>query len=180
LNQTNGDAVSLNGQARSMDLIRRPSSVRSKSQSYRVTRMLIIVSTCFLVLNAPSHICAIGLKIYTIQNTISVENSNENSLHLHENIKQYNQSLPSLDSTSHSQKLINQTELSYYDQNFKWAELFYVIVIITQHIAYASYSINFFLYSFCGMKFRRELLQFMSEQGRQITISRSITAQNTT
>jgi hypothetical protein len=159
----------MNGRARSMDLIHRPSTVHSKSQSYRVTRMLIIVSTCFLVLNAPAHICTIGLKIYTIQNSIPVEEP-------YEDMKQYNQSLPSFDSATHSSKL---NEIPNYDQNFKWAELYYIIVIITQHIAYVSYSINFFLYSFCGMKFRRELLRFMSPKNRPLTISRSNTVQNT-
>ena len=164
MNQANVDAFSQNGRARSIDLIHRPSTVHSRSQSYRVTRMLIIVSTCFLVLNAPAHICTIGLKIYTIQNSIAVEEP-------YENIKQHNQTLPSYSS--------KQNEISNYDQNFKWAEFYYIIVIITQHIAYASYSINFFLYSFCGMKFRRELLRFMSPKNRQIPVSRSITVQNT-
>jgi hypothetical protein len=58
-------------------------------------------------------------------------------------------------------------------------EFFYIIVIVTQHIAYASYSINFFLYSFCGMKFRRELIRYMSKKRRSGTISRSTTMQNT-
>jgi hypothetical protein len=162
-----------------MDLIRRPLSVRSKSQSYRVTRMLIIVSTCFLVLNAPSHICTIGLKIYTIKNTLPIENPYENSTQSHGNVKQYNQNVSTFDPISHSRSATNQNEASDNNNNLQWAELFYIIVIITQHISYASYSINFFLYSFCGMKFRRELSRYMLKQRRQTIIFRSITAQNT-
>jgi len=161
-----------------MDLMRRASFVRSKSQSYRVTRMLIIVSTCFLVLNAPSHICTIGLKIYTIKNIIPIENY-ENSTQSHGNVKQYNQNVSTFDQISHSRSATNQNEASDYNNNLQWAELFYIIVIITQHISYASYSINFFLYSFCGMKFRRELSRYMLTQRRQTAISRTITAQNT-
>ena len=169
----------MNDRVRSMDLMHRSSSIHSKSQSYRVTRMLIIVSTCFLLLNAPSHICTIGLKIFSIKNTISIDNSNEfSSLQIHQNIEEYNQNSSTVffifDSISNSSNVT-----SNYDNHFKWAESFYIIVIVTQHIAYASYSINFFLYSYCGMKFRRELKRYMSKNHRQTTISRSITIQNT-
>ncbi|CAF1517932.1 unnamed protein product [Rotaria magnacalcarata] len=34
-------------------------------QSIRVTRMLVLVSTCFLILKAPAHLGVIALKIYT-------------------------------------------------------------------------------------------------------------------
>jgi hypothetical protein len=167
-----------------MDLIHRPSSVHSKSQSYRVTRMLIVVSTCFLLLNAPSHICTIGFKIYSLKNPISIDNSNEISAQSHENFKQYNQTsiilLTNVDVVANRKKISNENDLSKNkNKHLKWMELFYVIIIITQHISYVSYSINFFLYSFCGMKFRGELIRCISNQRRQTKTSRSINIQNT-
>jgi len=167
-----------------MDLLHRPSTIRSKSQSYRVTRMLIIVSTCFLLLNAPAHICTVGLKIYTIRKPIIIESSYEILPQSHENLKQHNQNSSTMINNSDfiyiSIKPPNRIDLSDSNYNdIKWMEFFYIIVIVTQHIAYASYSINFFLYSFCGMKFRRELIRCMSEKRRSVTISRSTTMQNT-
>ena len=64
---------------------------------------------------------------------------------------------------------------------FSFYMIFYIIVIISLHISYLSYSINFFLYSFCGMKFRRELLKCLTRYGKyrgQRQISRPGTAQN--
>jgi hypothetical protein len=152
-NHTNGgDVLLMNGRARSMDLIHRPSADRSQSQSYRVTRLLILVSTCFLLLNAPFHSCTIGLKIYVAKNPILVNNLSEIPHHSYENSKQHNQTLSNVISVTND--LINQNEMM---NKLKSLKLFYIIIIITQHISYASYSINFFLYSFCGMKFRREL-----------------------
>lgn len=146
----------MNERNRSIDLIQRPSAIRTKSQSYRVTRMLIVVSTCFLLLNAPAHICTIGLKIYTIKNIISIDREDLPSSAI-------NQTLVIIPKSS------KQNETIEYEDNMKWAELSYIIVIITQHIAYASYSINFFLYSFCGMKFRRELVRCVSTSRRKLT-----------
>lgn len=147
--------------------MQRPPSLPRKSQSYRVTRMLIIVSTCFLLLNAPAHICTIGLKIYSIRNIISINRDESSSTG-------YNQTLTIIPKSSQSNENID------YENNMKWAELSYVIVIITQHLAYASYSINFFLYSFCGMKFRRELIRCFSKSSRrQWTTSQWNTIQNT-
>ena len=145
----------MNERNRSIDLIQRPSAIRTKSQSYRVTRMLIVVSTCFLLLNAPAHICTIGLKIYTIKNIISIDRE--------DHLSSVNQTLVIIP------KFSKQNETIEYEDNMKWAELSYIIVIITQHIAYASYSINFFLYSFCGMKFRRELVRCVSTSRRKLT-----------
>jgi hypothetical protein len=157
-----------------MDVSRRSSSICSKSQSYRVTRMLIIVSTCFLLLNAPSHICTIGFKIYSLNQAILIDNSNEIPIQSQENFKQYNQTL--LNNISF---ISIQNGISNDNNHLKWIELFYILIIITQHIAYASYSINFFLYSCCGMKFRRELLRYVSKRCGKRRTSRSTTVQNT-
>ena len=39
--------------------------------------------------------------------------------------------------------------------------IFYIAVVLTQMIAYASYSVNFFLYSFSGITFRTSLRQIL-------------------
>ena len=120
-------------------------SIRSRTslqfQSHRVTRMLILVSTCFLLLNAPLHICTISLKIYTIQKSQQIN-------HFY-----------AVNSTN------GNIEPSYLSNsiNVKYFQFFYIVMIISQHISYSSYSINFFLYSFCGMKFRRELIRFLAK-----------------
>ncbi|CAF1621132.1 unnamed protein product [Rotaria magnacalcarata] len=54
------------------------STTRSHAQSHRVTRMLILVSTCFLLLNAPSHICTITLKVYTLKKSQLFNNTVQN------------------------------------------------------------------------------------------------------
>jgi hypothetical protein len=138
--------------------------------------MLIIVSTCFLLFNAPSHICTIGLKICTLTQTISINNHTGIPIQSYENFKQYNKSSPT--SVYIPRQTTIQNEIIVDNNNLQWMELFYIIVIITQHIAYASYSINFFLYSFCGMKFRGELIRYMSNHRRTIAASHSTTQQN--
>lgn len=160
---TSGDLLLTNGRIRSIDFLRRPRVIPFKSQSYRVTRMLILVSTCFLVLNAPSHICAIGLKLYTVKQPELAIGSNETLTHFNESLQQYNNT---------SSILSNGNDRT---SRLKWVDLFYIMIIITQHISYASYSINFFLYSFCGIKFRRELLKCMSTQRRSLARSYSPT-----
>jgi len=142
--------------------------------------MLIIVSTCFLLLNAPSHICTIGFKIYSLNQAILIDNSNEIPIQSLENFKEYNQTLlNNISSISIQNGISNQMNMSNYNNHLKWIELFYILIIITQHIAYASYSINFFLYSCCGMKFRRELLRYVSKRCGTRKTSRSTTVQNT-
>jgi hypothetical protein len=142
--------------------------------------MLIVVSSCFLLLNAPYHICTIGLKISTLKQPILTDNSNPIPVNVYDNSQQHNQTLLTV---SNNIDFVNMTKKSS-DQddvtdNFKWMEFFYVLIIITQHIAYTSHSINFFLYSFCGIQFRRELITCISKQQRKLTVSRSMTLQNT-
>ncbi|CAF2429811.1 unnamed protein product [Rotaria sp. Silwood2] len=166
----------MNGRVRSLDLLHRSPTVSFKSQSYRVTRMLILVSTCFLLLNAPAHICTIGLKIYTLKQTILVNDPNEIGTNLNDNIKQYNETSSTLSNNIDFSNMTKETSDPIDTINhLKWMELFYIMTVITQHISYASYSINFFLYSFCGMKFRRELLRCMLTQRRQLPTTRSVT-----
>jgi hypothetical protein len=141
--------------------------------------MLILVSTCFLLLNAPFHICTIGLTIYERYESTPINSSNQTPIKLHDNFKQHNHtsfiSINNIDLTPMIRKVSNQNDAT--NDSPLW-RIFYTILFITQHISYASYSINFFLYSFCGIKFRRELLRFMSKRRQKKTRSRSITLQN--
>lgn len=111
------------------------------SQSIRVTRMLVLVSTCFLILNAPAHICVIALKIYTL--------------------------LDAPTSSDHHITMLNETSTSFDQppevENVLTPHLLYMAVCLTQWIAYASYSINFFLYSFSGIAFRTSLRQLVKK-----------------
>ncbi|UJR38083.1 hypothetical protein I4U23_030764 [Adineta vaga] len=165
--------LGVNGRPRSVDLIQRPSSIRSKSQSYRVTRMLILVSTSFLLLNAPFHICTIGLKIYS-------HKQSEISHQVSDDVIQYNQTssiyTDEIDLLHQTRRLSNENEMY---NHLKRMEFIYLLIVITQYISYASYSINFFLYSLCGIKFRRELIRFISRKRRSLGTSRSVTVQNT-
>jgi hypothetical protein len=114
------------------------------SQSIRVTRMLVLVSTCFLILNAPAHICVIALKIYTsIDSPISTEHIKPEEI---------------FNETSTENLPILEDRLTPH--------LLYIAVCLTQWIAYASYSLNFFLYSFSGIAFRTSLRQLINKLRR--------------
>lgn len=136
--------------------------------------MLIIVSTCFLLLNAPAHICVISLKLYTIRQSNIMNNTSRSArINFLNNSNLTNIEYSNLFS---SIPIHNQSEA-----NFKVYQIFYIILIICQHIAYLSYSINFFLYSFCGMKFRGELVKFISrcrKYGRHIQTPRNMARQH--
>ncbi|CAF3670201.1 unnamed protein product [Rotaria sp. Silwood1] len=153
------------------------STTRSQAQSHRVTRMLILVSTCFLLLNAPSHICSISLKIYTLKKSQIINNTVQKYLNLISNSNGTVSAIIENPNFVHTIATIRSENPSIINLNF--FHIFYTIVIVTQHISYLSYSINFFLYSFCGMKFRQELLRYLSRYGkyqRQIQTSRIITS----
>jgi hypothetical protein len=136
------------------------STIRSHAQSHRVTRMLILVSTCFLLLNAPLHICTISLKYYTL---------NKSEL-LHNSYKPSFDNSTEITTSTIIDNLISTTATTYRENsskiNLKLFRIVYTIMIISLHISYLSYSINFFLYSFCGMKFRQELMKFLSRCGK--------------
>ncbi len=119
------------------------------SQSIRVTRMLVLVSTCFLILNAPAHLCVIALKIYTSIDTPTSNEHINNVSFITEN------SNISLSQNGH----IIEDQITIH--------LIYMAVLLTQLIAYASYSINFFLYSFSGIAFRTSLRQLIKKFQRQ-------------
>lgn len=111
------------------------------TQSIRVTRMLVLVSTCFLILNAPAHLCVIALKIHTVIHDPTLHDST-----IHINNEFHNQ-------TKHSHEHVIEDQLAIH--------ILYLAVLITQFISYASYSINFFLYSFSGIAFRKSLRQLI-------------------
>jgi len=136
-------------------------------QSIRVTRMLVLVSTCFLILNAPAHLCVIALKIYTgiesqvysehveldhfKQTTNLTNNQLKNFVFIqtNNNTMNKNENLP-----SHDMDIVDDQILIH---------LFYIAVLLTQLISYASYSINFFLYSYSGISFRTSLRHFFNK-----------------
>ena len=128
------------------------STTRYHAQSHRVTRMLILVSTCFLLLNAPSHICSISLELYTLRKSATRTINNSSVIPMdyfnHSNETKF-------ENSSVSRGILPRRQVTFL-------QIFYIILIISKHIAYLSYSINFFLYSFCGMKFRGELMKFLT------------------
>ena len=145
---------------------RRSSSIRSTqrshAQSHRVTRMLILVSTCFLIFNAPSHVCSISLELYTLRKSIAVtaRTNHTHSIALNDTTLHHN-------STHFSPMPIRMTSTSR--RKIFLLQLSYIMLIISKHVAYLSYSINFFLYSFCGMKFRGELMRYLTRYRREKT-----------
>jgi len=127
---------------------------RKTSQSIRVTRMLVLVSTCFLILNAPAHLCVIALKIYiNIDTPILNEPIKFDHYQQINNVSFINETISSL---QHEHILEDQITI----------HLFYTAVLLTQFISYVSYSINFFLYSFSGINFRTSLKQLMNKSQR--------------
>ena len=104
--------------------------------------MLVLVSTCFLILNAPAHIAVITLKIYTsIDSPTAIEETK-------------------LDQINRTGTEISMDYPPIIEDKLA-PHILYVVVALTQWIAYASYSINFFLYSFSGVAFRTSLRQLI-------------------
>ena len=116
------------------------------SQSIRTTKILVLVSTCFLILNAPAHISIIATKLYTnVDTPVIVEPP---------------VFLPSTNETIDSAVNVTEVLSLAYSQlviDGIGVHLMYISVLVTQYISYASYSINFFLYSFSGLSFRTNL-----------------------
>ena len=123
------------------------STTRYHAQSHRVTRMLILVSTCFLLLNAPSHICSISLELYTLRKSAPKTNASF---------------IPISDYSNQTTSNFYPSSTIFPRRQVTFLQVFYIVLIISKHVAYLSYSINFFLYSFCGMKFREELVRFLT------------------
>ncbi|CAF3889885.1 unnamed protein product [Rotaria sordida] len=137
------------------------------NQSIRVSRMLILVSTCFLILNAPAHLFVIALKIYT---SIDVPVFNE---HIKTDLYQStrNITISEIVNFVSNNEIHNQTNNTTILSPFQHEgiiedqitiHLFYMAILLTQLIAYASYSMNFFLYSFCGIAFRTSFKQLIN------------------
>ncbi len=127
--------------------------------------MLVLVSTCFLILNAPAHLCVIALKIYTgIGMELQVFNEHAELEHFKQIQNLTNDQLKNFVFIQTKSK--NEHSLFYGinpidDQIF--VHLLYIAIVVTQLISYASYSINFFLYSYSGITFRTNLRQFINK-----------------
>lgn len=127
------------------------------SQSIRMTKILVLVSTCFLILNAPAHICIISTKLYTsteltlvLQSPTLLVTSNT-TISSSDN---YNYS-PYGNTTEYL--LPSPQEIVVDDVS---VHLMYITILLAQYVSYASYSVNFFLYSFSGVSFRTTLTQW--------------------
>ena len=137
------------------------------TQSIRVTRMLVLVSTCFLILNAPAHLCVIALKIYTnIDSHIYSEHTELD--HFQQTVNLTNNQIKKFvfiqtnNKTSFEKNQTLSHDMDVIDDEIL-IHLLYIAVFFTQLISYASYSINFFLYSFSGVAFRTGLRQFFNK-----------------
>lgn len=121
--------------------------------------MLVLVSTCFLLLNAPAHLCIIALKFYTHLTTPILNEHNE--LTYYQPVKNLTK-----EHFVFSDDMYNRTTNGTIMEDEITIHLFYIAVLLTQSISYASYSINFFLYSFSGIAFRTSLRQIIAKLRR--------------
>lgn len=138
--------------------------ISSKTQSIRVTRMLVLVSTCFLILNAPAHICMIIATIHsTIESPIYTNHAEldhfQQTTNLTTNQLRHFVFIEKNGNITNDNDLFFSNEEHFDDDDQILIHLLYLAVLITQLISYASYSINFFLYSYSGMTFRSNLRQ---------------------
>lgn len=127
------------------------------SQSIRTTKILILVSTCFLILNAPAHFFIIATKLYTNIDTPVIL---EPLVFLSSNNRTIDPMVTDLySSQSNTTQLLSWIHSQAIDDGIG-IHLLYITILITQYISYASYSINFFLYSLSGLSFRTNLKQW--------------------
>ncbi|CAM4910549.1 unnamed protein product [Rotaria socialis] len=136
-------------------------------QSIRVTRMLVLVSICFLILKAPAHLCVIALKIYTSVDASVFNDHNDIDLYLTTKKLTTCEVINYVSRNEINNLTKNDTILSLFQHDRIMRDpfaihLFYVAILLTQSMAYASYSIIFFLYSFSGIAFRKSLRQFIN------------------
>ncbi|CAF1572724.1 unnamed protein product [Adineta ricciae] len=130
------------------------------AQSIRVTRMLVFVSTCFLILNAPAHLCAIAMKIHIEVNSFIPAGSTVINLNQIDNNVVL---IPHTSNETYHENLFEAIKRSSFVDDKSTYQQLYKAVSITQMIQYASYSINFFLYSFSGITFRTSLKQVIQK-----------------
>ncbi|UJR24735.1 hypothetical protein I4U23_006109 [Adineta vaga] len=130
------------------------------SQSIRITRMLVFVSTCFLILNAPAHLCAIALKIYIEINSFIPPGSTLINLN---QVKHNLILIPDTSNQTYHENILSVLQHSPIADDKSAYQQLYKAVLITQMIQYASYSINFFLYSLSGIAFRSNLKQVIQK-----------------
>ena len=123
------------------------------SQSLRMTKTLILVSTCFLILNAPAHISIIATKLYTnvVESPLLIPPSDNLT-----SFSSANETFGTGKSNGTASPLALQSATIV---DHVGIHLMYITVLLAQYISYASYSINFFLYSFSGVAFRTTVRQ---------------------
>jgi len=117
--------------------------------------MLVLVSTCFLILNAPAHLSLIAVKSYLYINSHTISDYDQQTKHFIFNNETSNRINNDTISTSVQHGPILDDGITIH--------LLYMAVTLTQLIAYSSYSINFFLYSFSGIHFRASLTKLINK-----------------
>ena len=123
--------------------------------------MLVLVSTCFLLLNAPAHLCIIAAKIY-LRMDAPIFNEHVELDRFQQQINLTNHQIKHfvfIHTENDSKLRRTSDEMDVLDENIS-IHLFYIAIQITQWISYLSYSINFFLYSVSGIHFRSNIRQF--------------------
>jgi hypothetical protein len=149
------------------DLVSRNSS--RTTQSMRVTRMLVLVSTCFLLLNAPAHFLTIGSNIYSKVHMRSHQELHEriSSVHHPNPTNEPLKSSAPLDDLSADSKNVSMPSSLMHEADDTDDQLaihfVFLALLFAQWISYASYSINFFLYCFSGVVFRTGLRQWIQK-----------------
>lgn len=119
----------------------------------RTTRMLLIVSTTFLILHSPIAFCKIWyfIKSFTGENLTSSTNNSFSSTH------------------SYSIYDLNATNKSSTEFNTSSSEE--ILERISCYIYYLNFSLNFFLYALNGPKFRKAILNLFTK--KNYLVSRS-------
>lgn len=129
--------------------------------------MLVLVSTCFLILNAPAHISVIVATIHSriespiFNNHTALEHFQQTQNLTDHQLKDFVFIQPETMTTEHHDILSSYDENSGDDPIL--IHLIYLAVFITQLISYTSYSINFFLYSYSGIIFRSNVKEYFQK-----------------
>jgi hypothetical protein len=128
--------------------------------------MLVLVSTCFLILNAPAHLCVVAMKIYAgmelqvFNEHVELDNFKQTKNLTNNQLKNF----VFIQTNNNNNTIIKNEYVTSHDIDFVddqiLIHLLYIAVLLTQLISYASYSMNFFLYSYSGITFRTSFRQF--------------------
>lgn len=127
-----------------------------KTSYSRTTKMLLVISTCFLILNTPIALCKLW---YFLKSLSFISNSNNSEIYY---------------PTENIDHLSNQTNLTFYEaasnlKTFEANPTEEFVERITCYIYYLNFSLNFLLYSAYGSRFRAKLLKSFAFLNRFIS-----------